>query len=365
MRLWMIVLSSAIAAAVAAGAIAIPEVSSAPSNEIGQLLLPHFFAFAIAALAVYALCAMLLATATVVAGILHVRQHLLRGTVEDQPQWIVPFGMSGFRQLVPKLAPIFAQSARPEGRAALQAWFSPKEMRSEVARLYYISLARCHFFSALIILSGAVGLGLAQDRGSLPFLLGAIPTASAILTLVGLLLLAALGRIVIDVTAEPLVETIAQLPSERSEIALLRRAVELLEVVCDTPAFGAGASSSAPSQLSERLLGVIEQCHHALLSAIDRLAANTEALEAAVRSSIETLATTVHIPAVPQEPLGSASELRQAVEDLTAVIRHLSAAPRESQDPSLPPGPVARRSASTPQLARELQNLLQEIETTR
>jgi hypothetical protein len=145
MRLWMIVLSSAVAAAVAAGAIAIPEVSSAPPNEIGQLLLPHFFAFAIAALAVYALCAMLLATVTVVAGILHVRQHLLRATVDqtlDQPQWIVPFGMSGFRQLVPKLVPILAQSARPEGRAALQTWFSPKEMRSEVARLYYISSAR-------------------------------------------------------------------------------------------------------------------------------------------------------------------------------------------------------------------------------
>jgi hypothetical protein len=87
-------------------------------------------------------------------------------------------------------------------------------------------------------------------------------------------------------------------------------------------------------------------------------------LEAAVRSSVETLATTVHT-AVPQEPLGSASELRQAVEDLTAVIRHLGAAPQESQDPSLPSGPVVRRPASTPQLARELQNLLQEIETTR
>ena len=368
MRLWMIVLSSAVAAAMAAGAIAIPEVSSAPSSEIGQLLLPHFFAFAIAALAVYALCAMLLATATVVAGILHVRQHLLRATVDqtlDQPQRIVPFGMSGFRQLVPKLVPIFVQSARPEGRAALQSWFSPREMRSEVARLYYISLARCHFFSALIILTGAVGLGLAQDRGSLPFLLGAIPTPSAILTLVGLMLLAALGRIVIDVTAEPLVETIAQLPTERSEIALLRRAVELLEVVCDTPAFGAGASSSPPSQHSERLSGVIEQGHHALLSAVDRLTANTGALEAAVRSSVETLATIVHASAVPQEPLGYALELRQAVEDLTAVIRHLGAAPQESQDPSLPSGPVARRPPSTPQLARELQNLLQEIETTR
>jgi hypothetical protein len=311
---------------------------------------------------------MLLATATVVASILNVRNYLFRATVDrtlDQPQRTAPFGMGGFPALVPKLASIFVQSTRADGRAALEAWFSPKEMRSEVARLYYISLARCHFFSALIVLAGAVGLGLAQDRGSLPFLLGAIPTASAILTLVGLMLLAALGRIVIDVTAEPLIETIAQLPTERSEIALLRRVVELLETACDTAAFGIDTSSSAPSQLAERLSAVIEHGHHALLNAIDRLSVNGEALEAAVRSSVETLATTVHTSAAPQESLAAASELRRAVEDLTAVIRHLSTAPQESADPSLPPDPVVRRPTPTPQLARELQNLLQEIEATR
>lgn len=366
MRLWMIVLSSAVAAVVAAGAIAIPEVSSAPPDEIGQLLLPHFFAFVVAALAVYALCAMLLATATMVAGTLNVRHYLFRATVDrtlDQPQWTAPFGMSAYPQLVPKLASIFVQSARSDGQAALQAWFSPKDMRSEITRLYYISLARCHFFSALIVLTGAVGLGLAQDRGSLPFLLGPIPTASAILTLVGLMLLAALGRIVIDVTAEPLFETIPQLPTERSETALLRRAVELLEAARETDAFGRDASSSTPSQLPEKLSAVIEQGHHALLNAVDRLTVNTEALEAAVRSSVETFATTVHTSTAPQESLAAASELRRAVEDLTAVMRHLSAAPQESPDPSLPSGP--RRPTATPQLARELQNLLQEIEATR
>jgi hypothetical protein len=378
-------------------------VSNAPREEIGQLLLPNSFALAVAVLAVYALCAMLLTTATLVAGTLQVRHYLLRATVDRtlaQRHWIAVFGVSGFRQLVPKLAPMLVQSAEADGRVALQTWFNPNEMRSEVARLYYISLGRCHFFSALIVLAGLVGLGLAQDRGSLPFLPGAIPTSSAILTLVGLMLLAALGRIVIDVTAEPLIETIAQLPAERAEIALLRRAVESLEMARNTPASGSNVSASAPPQLPEGLVAMIEQGHHALLDAVDRLTANTEALEAAVRSSVERLvtaahnsaapqdsldrlaattealeaavrssvemlATAVHKPAAPQVPLDAFTELRGALEELTALIRGLSAPPEGTQGASLPVGPVDRRRAPAPHLARELQSLLQEIEAAR
>ena len=61
------------------------------------------------------------------------------------------------------------------------------------------------------MLVGIVGLGVAQNHGALPFQTGVIPMLSAILIVAGLLLLAALGRIAIDVTAEPLLETIAQL----------------------------------------------------------------------------------------------------------------------------------------------------------
>ena len=61
---------------------------------------------------------------------------------------------------------------------------------------------------------------------------------SAILIVAGLLLLAVMGRIAIDVTAEPLLETIAQLTVEPVEIGLLRRVVSLLEAGGDGPVAG-------------------------------------------------------------------------------------------------------------------------------
>jgi hypothetical protein len=377
MRPWMIVLSSAIGAIVVGAALGVPEVLNAPRPEIGPMLLPHLPALAVAALATYALCAMLLTTATLLAGTLRVRHHLARTGSDRAPtqrDWVADFGANGFQQLAPRLAPGLAQPARADGRVVLQARFNPNEARGEIARLYYISLARTHFFSALIVLTGAIGLGLAQDHNSLPFLSGAIPTTSAILILAGLVLLAILGRIAIDVTAEPLLETIAQLPAERVEVGLLRHAVELLEMACNSaPAFRDDRAPSAPPQLPERLVAVIEQGHHALLDAVGRLTANTQALGATVRSSVETLETTLRARAAQRQPIDESKvantaalpELQAAVEELTALLQRLSALPEDTEGPSLAADPVSRRKMPAPRLARELQKLLQEIEAAR
>src|SRR6266436_4136310 len=160
MRPWMIVLSSAIGAIVVGAALAVPEVLNAPRPEIGPMLLLHLPALAVAALAMYALCAMLLTTATLVAGTLRVRHHLASTASDRAPQrdWVADFGANGFRQLAPRLAPALAQSTRADGRVVLQSRFVPNETRSEIARLHYISLARSHFFSAFIVLAGVVGL---------------------------------------------------------------------------------------------------------------------------------------------------------------------------------------------------------------
>jgi hypothetical protein len=363
----MIVLSSVIAAVVVAVALAVPEVANAPRDAIGRLLLPHSFALAVAALATYGLCAIFLAAVTLIVGAFQIRHYLLRPTTEHnsaERSWIAAFGVSGFRQLAPKLAPMLVEPGGSDGRIALQAWFSPKEIRSEIARLYYISLARCHFFSAVILLAGVVGLGLAQDRASLPFFSVAIPTASAILTLVGLVLLAALGRIVIDVTAEPLIETAAQLSAERAEIGLLRRAVELLETARDAwPAKGHASVASTTPELSAELFGMIERDHYALLDALDRLTTNTDALQAAVRSACETLAASADKFAVPDSILNMIVDLRGAVEGLKEAILHLPTHSPEHQE-GRPSRPLARPQTREPQLARELQNLLREIGTS-
>jgi hypothetical protein len=369
----MIVLSSAIGAIVVAAPLAVPEVVNASRSDIASTLLPHLPVLAVAGLAVYGLCAMLLTTVNLIAGILRVRHHLTRAGSDQgsaRRDWLATFGTIGFRQLVSRFGPALAQSGRADGSTALQNRFASVEIRREIARLHYILLARSHFLSALIVLAGIAGLGLAQDHGALPFQPGPIPTSSAILIAVGLMLLAILGRITIDVTAEPLLETMAQLPAEHVGVGLLRRAVELLEVACSGPAPG----EAAPAHLPERFVEVIEQGHQALLDAVSRLSANTQSLEAAMRASTEALETAIRAGAATQLPInddrvpgtGVFPELQAAVEELTTVLRHLSTVPNEAAEAPPVIGPAPPPSGtSAPRLARELRRLLQEIDTAR
>jgi hypothetical protein len=226
----------------------------------------------------------------------------------------------------------------------------------------------------LIALVGIVGLGVAQNYGALPFQTGAIPTTSAILIVAGLVLLAALGRIAIDATAEPLLETIAQLTIEPEEIGLLRRVVSLLEAGPDGTVGGA-RSGELPARFPERLAAAIEQGHLPLLDAVSRLSEINQALEAAIRTSVEAFEATMRSAASQQRPVDdgriagaiSLPELQAAVEELTGVLRRLSAVPEHMEEAaSLAAHAVSsRRSAPTPGLARELHRLLQEIDAAR
>jgi hypothetical protein len=381
MRPGMTVLSSAVSALVVTTLLAVPQVVNAAPSEIGPTLLSRMAALIVAALGVYALCVLLLTTANLIAGILRVRQQLAR-TVPDRGSaardWIAAFGANGFRQLAPRLPSVLAQSARGGQGIVLESRFNPNETRSEITRLHYIALARCHFFSALIVLGGMVGLGLAQNFGSLPFVHGAIPTTSAVLILIGLILITALGRIAIDVTADPLLEAISQMPAERIEVVLLQRAVELLEVTRNAAAAAAAVRDDGmpalPTNLAQYLADTVEQGHHALLDAVVRLSANTEALGRALQASVERLETTIRTTAVQQlqttekTELADAAvfpELQIAIEELTAVLKRLSAPPEDAADTPQVTDPVPPRGFPAPRLARELKRLLQEIEADR
>lgn len=375
MRPWVIVLSSAFGALVVVAAIAIPEMIAAPRAEIAPILLSRSPALVVAALAVYGLCAILMTTAILITDILRLRHNLLQTAadpVSARPEWAAAF-VSGLRRLSPRLAAALAQSATANGGVALEFRLTAGETRGEWARLYYVSLARSHFLSALIVLAGVAALGLAHDHTSLPLQTGVIPTASALMIIAGLMLLGMLGRIAIDVTAEPLLEGISQLPNELAEVGLLRRAVELLELDRNRPVAN-GTMPAPPAQIPERLIASIEQGHHALLDAVGRLSASTGALESTMRTSVEALETTLRMAAAQQRPsedgkLTDAAgfpELRAAVEELTAVLQRLSAVPEGTEasaraDDRTPPS----QTASAPRLAHELRQLLQEIEAAR
>ena len=367
MRPWMIVLSSAVGAIVAAGAMVGPELLQASRSDFGSMLLPRLSMLAVAAIAVYALCAMLLASGTLIGDALSVRRRLGRIGRYPRPaqsDWTTAFGSTELHRLLPSPVADPARRAGADETILLQHPFSAVAARAEIARLHYLWLARTHVFSALIVLAALVGLRLVQDHRSVPFLLAEIPAISAILMLVGLILLAILSRIAIDVATEPLIETISQLAAEHLEIGLLRRLVEVIEAVC-TVNVGAPASTL---QLPGQLEAVIEEGQRGLLDAARHLSVTTDALGAKIGSSVDALMAAINMAAVQHPPTADReneafgfSELRSAVEALTAVIERLTTVP----DTSLGAGGAASRKVQEPHLAHELRELLLEIETAR
>jgi len=366
MRPWMIVLSSAVGAIVAAAMVG-PELLQASRSDFGSMLLPRLSMLAVAAIAVYALCAMLLASGTLIGDALSVRRRLGRIGRYPRPaqsDWTTAFGSTELGRLLPSPVADPARRAGADETILLQHPFSAVAARAEIARLHYLWLARTHFFSALIVLAALVGLRLVQDHRSVPFLLAEIPAISAILMLVGLILLAILSRIAIDVATEPLIETISQLAAEHLEIGLLRRLVEVIEAVC-TVNVGAPASTL---QLPGQLEAVIEEGQRGLLDAARHLSVTTDALGAKIGSSVDALMAAINMAAVQHPPTADReneafgfSELRSAVEALTAVIERLTTVP----DTSLGAGGAASRKVQEPHLAHELRELLLEIETAR
>jgi hypothetical protein len=59
------------------------------------------------------------------------------------------------------------------------------------------------------------------------------------------------------------------------------------------------------------------------------------------------------------------TELRAAVEELTGVLQRLTALPDDAAEAPLAADPAAGRSVPSPRLARELRQLLQDIEAAR
>ncbi len=373
MRPWIIVASSAIAGTVAAAALIRPELASIPHAALLPSLAPLLPTLAVTWLAVYALFAILLTSADLIAEALRLRRHLDRNPPyrgPARPGWTAAFDGSGLRRLIPAPAAVQPRPPPADGTVVLHGRFSAPAARREVARLYYIGAARTHFFSALIVLAAAAVLGAAQQHGPLPMPAGPIPTIPAALAVVGLALLAVLARIAVDVTAEPLIEIISRLPAEPAEAGLLRRTAELLDTTAPANPARDAAAPVAALQVPDRLAAVLEQGHRALSAAIERLSTTTEGLAATTTSSLEALETAFRATELRQQTAGqdgavdaaAMSQLRDAVSTLTAVLERLRSAPAAEAAAAEGDAGGARRDRE-PDLAQELRKLLQEIET--
>jgi hypothetical protein len=373
-RPWMIVIAGLIGAALAAAALCLPELAAATRGEVAPGWPQRAPALITAFLAVYALIALLLSTAAVIAALARLRRRLapmLAYRGPQRPDWTAPFDATGMLRLLPALAAGQGPSAQPPAGAAwLQQPVDRMAARGEAARLHYLALARSHFLTALILLAAVVALGLAQDYLRFALAPQAVPTAAAVLIVIGLVLLTALARLALDATVEPLTETMAQIPVERLETGLLRRAVELLEAVGADLKPVAETVPAAAAPLPDRLLGAVEAGQRAVVEAAEKMTATTGALAAAARSSAETVETTLRAIAARPEPTAAAAmadeaglaQLRGAVEGLTALLERLSAERAEEVEDAVPSTEIVARPRGTPQLARELKQLLREID---
>jgi hypothetical protein len=369
MRPWIIVLTSAICAIFVAAALVDAELSNSTSSDLWSVLRPHIPMLAVAAFGIYALCAMLLTTGALVAETLFVRHRFGRSNthrLRTGRDWPAALGSTAFHRLAAGLFTEPSQSSGGDSTILLPAGFHLGLARGEIGRVHYLWLARSHFFSALIVLTALAGLGLAQDHRSVPSALGTIPTISAILILAGLVLLAILGRIALDVSAEPLIEAISQMPAEPLEAMLLRRVVELTETTRASEATYEGTPKPMP-QLPERLEAAIKEGHRALLDSVRHLVAITDTLGTTLRSSIDALNSTIGTSIAPLQSFAERdrvgpelTELQRAVEALTAVLERLTTTSAIAEEPSRG-GDVAHSGPRGPQLARELRQLLQEI----
>ncbi len=371
MRPWIIVLSSAILALVAAVAVIWPELTVTPHTAMLSNLKPLVPSVAVVALAAYGLCAILLTSGDLIEGALRVRWHLARNPPHHGPawpDWTAAFDRNGFRRLVPPRAAVQPNPAPADGTVVLRGPFEPREARREVARLFYIGAARAHFFSAVIVLAAIVVLGAAQPYSRLSFIPGPIPTVPAGLAVAGLVLLAFLARVAVDVAAEPLIELISRLPAETTEAGLLRRTAELLATPTTVNPPNTAPAPVAAVQIPERLGEILEQGHRALFDAIEHLSATTDGLATTTRSSIEALeaafrATELREQTYAQHAVldtAAMTDLRDAVAALTGILQSIRSMPAAAEDdlaPSLP------RTDRQPDLALELRKLLKDLET--
>jgi hypothetical protein len=188
------------------------------------------------------------------------------------------------------------------------------------------------------------------------------------LAVAGLVLLAFLARVAVDVAAEPLIELISRLPAETAEAGLLRRTAELLATGTTVSPPNTAPAPITAAQIPERLGEVLEQGHRALFDAIEHLSATTDGLSTTTRSSIEALeaafrATEQREQTYAQHAVldtAAMTDLRDAVAALTGILQSIRSMPAAAEDdlaPSLP------RTDRQPDLALELRKLLKDLET--
>src|SRR5262249_12217939 len=145
----------------------------------------------------------------------------------------------------------------------------------ELLHHYRDWLTRAHGFTGFALLLFLAMLGLSQHYGYVAVTHAALPTSMAVTAMLVLATFAGLALLAVAAATEPLLSTIARLPVERLDIALLQTVVAFAKSTSVRP--GSGLPESFASVL-ERLVVVLENGRDSLRETISRLSENAESL---------------------------------------------------------------------------------------
>jgi hypothetical protein len=362
MRTRMIVVAALCAALVFDAAWIWSGLAAAPNGASGATALHHWPVLVLAGLALYALVALLLTAATIILDTARVHSRLAGFASPNLRDWRAAFAATGMGALANRmldLAP--TETERTRTRIVVQSRFDPAHARREIGRLYSASLVRAQFVTALaVILVFAIG-GFIRNDMRLAIIPAATPAAPALASVGVLVLLGVLGWIIVEAAAEPLIETIANLPFERYDIELLRRLGGIAEGGDAARLAASGvALSSAISKLLERLVSALDEGRSSLVDAIAGLSAQAEALTSAMQAAAQR-------GAEQGEGGADMAELRAAMTQLTALLDGLSGTSAQSPAglataAAMRKGEVAVVGASRSEISREVRDLLADLE---
>jgi hypothetical protein len=207
-----------------------PELSVASLPELPSIVARHSLELAPGVVFLYAFIALILTTIVSATSITRARARLAEVVTRDQ--LLAVFAETGLERLASRILDL-APSEWPAFREmiVLQSQFSFGRARREFAHLYRDRLARVHFFTALAVILAIGALGCIQDHGQISISGITLPAGPAFAGAVALAVFGILGRLAIDIAAEPLLDRISGLPVERLDVTLLRAIVAGLERV--------------------------------------------------------------------------------------------------------------------------------------
>lgn len=370
MQTWIVILAAAFGALVVDVAWLWPALAAAPLSDLPSSLLSHLPTLGLSALLIFAFIALVLTIVTMVIDSNRVRLRLAGFPSPNLQEWQEAFAASALSGLEARLLDLTPQDRWLESASlVLSGRFDPGLARREIGRQFSRHLVRAQFFTALALSLAIAAIVWIGKLGYLPPLSAAIPAVAAAIAAVVLLLFAVIGRGIVTMAAEPLLDAISAFPFERLESELLRRIIGLSQAgVGSRPSLAPPVGMGIEPQLAQvveaieeerrLLLAAIEEERRLLIGGVTKLAEQAEALALAARYLAERPAE----GGASALPSGDSEALRAAIERLGERVGHLAAtqALLASGEGAAPPVNVPPADSSG--LGQELRRLIAELE---